>query len=97
MAIALTPFEAMCGFRRIEEISALLRKHPEFAACISDEAKLNVFMSPTTEEGKRAALKEMFTSFMSCPAEESLKQLKLLLSRLQTEQSPHPHPHDEPP
>ena len=45
MAIALTPFEAMCGFRRLEEIAALLKKHPEFAACISDEAKLAVFVS----------------------------------------------------
>lgn len=40
--MALTPFEAMCGFRRIEEISALLKKHPEFAACVSAEAKLKV-------------------------------------------------------
>jgi mannose-6-phosphate isomerase len=40
--VALTPFEAMCGFRRIEEISALLKKHPEFAACVSAEAKLKV-------------------------------------------------------
>ena len=39
MAIALTPFEAMWGFRRIEEISQLLKKHPEFSACISNEAK----------------------------------------------------------
>lgn len=97
MAIALTPFEAMCGFRRIEEISALVRKHPEFAACISDEAKLKVFMSPTTEEGKRAALRDMFSSFMSCPKEESMKQLKLLLARLQSEQSTQRDPHNEPP
>lgn len=97
MAIALTPFEAMCGFRRIEEISALLRKHKEFAACISDDAKLKIFMCPSTENSKREALRELFTSFMSCPQDESKEQLRLLLNRLQMEQSPHPHPHDEPP
>jgi len=99
MAIALTPFEAMCGFRRIEEISALLRKHPEFAACISNEAKLKVFMcSPYDETSKRQALQALFSSFMSCPAEVSQQQLKLLLKRLQDQQSyNHPHPHEEPP
>ena len=45
MAIALTPFEAMCGFRRLEEISHLIKKHPEFAACLSQEAKLAVFLA----------------------------------------------------
>ena len=28
LAVALTPFEAMCGFRRLEEISILIKKHP---------------------------------------------------------------------
>ena len=99
MAIALTPFEAMCGFRRIEEISALLRRHPEFAACISDEAKLKVFMCGLDEESKRVALQALFSSFMSCPQEVSSKNLKHLLKRLQAEQSPefHMHPHDEQP
>jgi len=97
MAIALTPFEAMCGFRRIEEISVLLKKNPEFAACISEEAKLAVFLARHDDE-KSAALQLMFSSFMSCPKEESDSNLQLLLVRLQAEQSNiHPHPHDEPP
>jgi mannose-6-phosphate isomerase len=99
MAIALTPFEAMCGFRRIEEISALLRKHPEFAACISDEAKLKVFMCGLrNEESKRLALEALFSSFMGCPQDVTSKNLKMLLKRLQAEQSKnHPHPHEDPP
>lgn len=97
MAIALTPFEAMCGFRRIEEISVLIKKHQEFAACLSEEAKLAVFLA-STEESKRVALQKMFASFMNCPKEVSERQLQLLLLRLQAEQSSiHPHPHDEPP
>ena len=96
MAIALTPFEAMCGFRRLEEIAILLKKHPEFAACISEEAKLAVFLS-SGEESQQKALQKLFSSFMSCPSEVSERNLKLLLIRIQAEQSQlHPHPHDEP-
>lgn len=97
MAIALTPFEAMCGFRRIEEIATLLKKHAEFAACISQEAKLAIFLADSREE-KKVALQKMFESFMQCPKEISEKQLNMLLIRLQLEESSiHPHPHDSPP
>jgi mannose-6-phosphate isomerase len=96
MAIALTPFEAMCGFRRLEEVALLLKKHPEFAACISQEAKLEVFLADTPEMQKEA-LQKLFASFMSCDVEISKAQLHKLLLRLQAEQSSvHPHPHDEP-
>ena len=96
MAIALTPFEAMCGFRRMEEIALLIKKHPEFAECISQEAKLAVFLAQNPESQKQA-LQELFSSFMKCDPEISERNLKLLLIRLQAEQSQlHPHPHDEP-
>merc|ERR1719232_671583 len=96
MAIALTPFEAMCGFRRIEEIAQLIKKHPEFSACISDEAKLTVFLS-RDKEAQKEALQAVFTSFMNCPMETSREQLKKLLKRLYKEQELNPHDHDEPP
>lgn len=96
MAIALTPFEAMCGFRQLEEISFLLKKHKEFADCISQEAKLAVFLASDTLSQKDA-LQLLFSSFMNCDPEVSSRQLKLLLLRLQAERSQfHPHPHDEP-
>lgn len=96
LAIALTPFEAMCGFRRLEEISFLIKKHPEFAACLSQEAKLAVFLAKDPTDQKEA-LQKMFSSFMQCDPEVSEMQLKFLLVRLQAEQSSfHPHPHDEP-
>jgi len=66
MAIALTPFEAMCGFRRIEEISVLLKKHCEFAACISQQAQLSIFLADSREE-TQCALQQMLESFMTCP------------------------------
>lgn len=96
MAIALTPFEAMCGFRRLEEISLLIKKHPEFADCISQEAKLAVFLAQDGHS-QTDALQKLFSSFMSCPKDVSEKNLQLLLLRLHAEQSRlHPHPHDEP-
>jgi len=96
MAIALTPFEAMCGFRQLEEISLLIKKHPEFAACVSQEAKLAVFLA-SDQDSKKQAMQLLFSSFMSCDPEISHEQLNLLLLRLQAEQSKfHPHPHDEP-
>ena len=98
LAVALTPFEAMCGFRRLEEIAILIKKHPEFAACISNEAKLKVFLCSQEEKDKQAALRSLFHSFMSCPPETSSAQLKVLLKRLQKEQScDFVHPHEEPP
>lgn len=96
MAIALTPFEAMCGFRRLEEVALLLKKHPEFAACISQEAKIAVFLADSPADQKDA-LQKLFSSFMSCDVEKSKAQLQKLLARLQDEQlNVHPHPHDEP-
>jgi len=90
MAIALTPFEAMCGFRRIEEIAQLIKKHPEFSACISDKAKLSLFLSKSPES-KREALRSTFTSFMNCPQEVSQDHLNKLLKRLYKEQEKNPH------
>ena len=39
MAIALTPFEAMCGFRPIEEIKTNLIAYPELKSIIGDESE----------------------------------------------------------
>mmetsp|Transcript_28164 Transcript_28164/g.94868 ORF Transcript_28164/g.94868 Transcript_28164/m.94868 type:complete len:488 (-) Transcript_28164:192-1655(-) len=88
MAIALTPFEAMCGFRRLSEITVHLRKHREFAACVSQEAQLACFMAePDDEAAQHSALTQIFESFMSCDAAKSSEQLELLVERLRAEQS----------
>ena len=74
MAIALTPFEAMCGFRRLSEIAVHLRKHPEFAACISTEAQLAVFTAgPRDSKAQKLALHKVFESFMACRGVPSLR------------------------
>ena len=45
MAIALTLFEAKCGFCPIEEIAILIKKHREFAVCILETLKLAIFLA----------------------------------------------------
>jgi mannose-6-phosphate isomerase len=39
MSIALTPFEALCGFRPLSEIYYHLRTYPEFAEMIGERSK----------------------------------------------------------
>jgi len=63
-----------------------------------NKAKLKVFLCSQEEKDKQAALRSLFHSFMSCPPETSSAQLKVLLKRLQKEQScDFVHPHEEPP
>ena len=94
MAIALTPFEAMCGFRRLSEIAVHLRKHPEFAACIDTEAQLGVMMaSPADADAQRRALQKLFESFMACDEKKAKAQLEKLILRLREEQSCVYRPH----
>jgi mannose-6-phosphate isomerase len=37
MVIALTPFEAMCGFRPVAEIQANIKAYPELAALLGED------------------------------------------------------------
>eukprot|EP00957_Ditylum_brightwellii_P096309 7335523-Ditylum_brightwellii.AAC.1 len=60
MAIALTPFEAMCSVCPIEEIAILIKKHRELAVFILETAKLAVFLAHD-EDLDRSALKAMFS------------------------------------
>jgi mannose-6-phosphate isomerase len=45
MAIALTPFEAICGFRPIHEIRANISNYPELRAMIGEEGTLLLLLS----------------------------------------------------
>ncbi|KAK7254182.1 mannose-6-phosphate isomerase [Aureococcus anophagefferens] len=89
MAIALHAFEAMCGFRRLSEIAVHLRKHPEFAACISTEAQLGVFMASSLDVGgQKRALHGLFeVAFMARRRGDAPAQLEKLVGRLRQQQS----------
>ena len=86
MTISLTPFEAMCGFWRIDDITELLCKNPEFVSFVSKEAKLKVFMCADDNKSQQDAIASAIFSFMNYLKEESLKQSELLLARIQSDQ-----------
>ncbi|KIY53400.1 mannose-6-phosphate isomerase [Fistulina hepatica ATCC 64428] len=88
MAIALTPFYALCGFRPLSEIAAYLRSTPEYRSLIPD-AKVEAFLaheaSPTPEgPAEKAALRELFTAVMTAEGSVFKEQLNKLASRYQS-------------
>lgn len=80
LAIALTCFEALCGFRPSDEIQYFLEVVPELVTVIGQEA---VYELTVTEEARmRQALKKCFHSLMTCPKEIIETQLQILQRRL---------------
>ncbi|XP_034189677.1 mannose phosphate isomerase [Osmia lignaria lignaria] len=80
LAIALTPFEALCGFRPIREIKEFLKILPELRAVIGEDKVLK-FMT-IDETGISKALKTCFHSLMTCDPGLIALQLRKLLDRL---------------
>ncbi|XP_031830410.1 mannose phosphate isomerase [Nomia melanderi] len=80
LAIALTPFEALCGFRPISEIKEFLKVLPELRTVIGED-KVYKFMA-TDEASVSRALKTCFHSLMTCDSGLVALQLRKLLDRL---------------
>ena len=85
MALALTPFTAMCGFLPLPQIATYLTSTPEFAALIPPSISTKFLSAasstdPTSPEAK-AALKDLFSALMT--AEEATIKARLadLVSR----------------
>lgn len=86
MAIALSDdFEAMCGFRSLEDIAISAQKHPEFSIMIgsTNVRRLNETVSlPYTTDQSRDMLQTMYHHYLSIPDEVISIHLKSLLGRL---------------
>lgn len=69
MTIALTDFEALCGFRSIDEIAASVQRHSPLAALLGPDicAALSEAAKSRDGETQRATLKTAFTRLMNCP------------------------------
>ena len=84
LACALTPFEAMCAFRPIEEIQQHARDYPEFAALMGAETVKALLAlqgsSPAAE--RKATLKRVFSAMMTPKETELKKHLEAMLARL---------------
>ncbi|PCH37027.1 mannose-6-phosphate isomerase [Wolfiporia cocos MD-104 SS10] len=85
MALALTPFTALCGFLPLPQIATYLSSTPEFAALIPPTIASQFLSIASSSDpsgpAEKAALKDLFSAVMT--AEESLfrEQLEKLVAR----------------
>lgn len=83
LAIALTPFEALCGFRPLGQIKQFLTKLPELSG-ILDKDHVDSLLNTEENDGSDA-LKKVFHSLMTCDKDVIARSLHSLLSRLDKE------------
>ena len=84
MAIALTEFEALCGFRPLNEISAALGAWPELSELVGREA-VDTFQNALKEadvDNQRQALKQLYTAVMTAEASTVKERLDSLIHKL---------------
>ena len=85
MAIALTPFLALCGFRPLYQIASFLNSTPELAALVTSTtlSQFNAVSSSRNPEGEKekSALRELFKEIMTAPEEKFKSELEKLVTR----------------
>ncbi|XP_077565755.1 mannose-6-phosphate isomerase [Stigmatopora nigra] len=85
MAIALTQFEGLCGFRPVEEILGFIQFVPEFRALVGNEAAEQLRASVGHAGRVGQALKKCFTRMMNCEKKVFVDQLNMLVKRVTEE------------
>ncbi|KAK3017087.1 hypothetical protein RJ639_007661 [Escallonia herrerae] len=89
MVLALTEFEALCGFIRLEELKGVLQNVPEILEVIGSAYANQVlhFNEQDGEEKAKAVLRSIFTQLMSASNSREVisKALSKLISRLTME------------
>jgi len=93
MAVAITPFEALCSFLPAEQLLRNLQATPELAAVVSAAAVEGLAASivlgaPQQGEPFKAALRALFEALMSAPKEVVARQLQALMARIQGASAP---------
>ena len=86
MAIALTKFEAFCGFRPISEIVFYLHRVPEFRCVVGEDAAMELIglehlKVDSSSSVAKEALKRCFSSFMHQEDEVVAQQLANLVAK----------------
>ncbi|XP_036204975.1 mannose-6-phosphate isomerase isoform X2 [Myotis myotis] len=83
MAIALTSFQGLCGFRPVEEIVTFLTKVPEFQFLVGDNATTQLKQSLSQDSHAMAsALQSGFSHLMESKKQLVVEQLNLLVKRI---------------
>lgn len=91
MALALTPFEGMNGFRPVQEIVNFLQTVPELRAVVEEENASALSAALSASDGKglseecRAGLRKCLTAIMTKEVKDMTSQLETLISRLKAE------------
>jgi mannose-6-phosphate isomerase len=81
MAIALTPFELLCGFRTSHEILSNIKAHKELLELIGEESLTELAVKHHPEKQK-AALKKIFTQIWNSSEEEIKHVITEITGRL---------------
>ncbi|KAG6026924.1 Mannose-6-phosphate isomerase [Claviceps citrina] len=90
MAIAITPFEGLCGFRPLAEISHFLVHIASLRALVGEEVAAELVDTVSKgndghDEANKAVLKKAFSALMSSSKEEVSKSLPGLVGQARTE------------
>ncbi|EPB77654.1 phosphomannose isomerase type I [Ancylostoma ceylanicum] len=85
MAIALTDFELLCGFRPAKEIYENLKGAPEVMGLAGGSDDLKNLLGE--ESAAKAALKKIFTKIWSSPPEEIAQAVLKFVERIKQEPS----------
>jgi mannose-6-phosphate isomerase len=81
IAIALSPFEALCGFQPIENIKFFLEQVPEFRSLLGEEAVTSFKASSSPNQ----ALKSLFQTLFTKDKNSLATHLSSLITRLKSE------------
>ncbi|KAF5341003.1 hypothetical protein D9611_006090 [Ephemerocybe angulata] len=89
MALALTDFEALCGFRPVNDIARNLRDTPELESIIPATILHDFYQLETQDTPKeKVALKNLFAAVMTTPTEKVHSAVEAIVQRYQREQIP---------
>jgi len=84
MAIAITPFVAMCGFRPLSQIAVYLNQIPELATLVPSSLRDKFLANsslPATDPEITSLLRDVFSAVMTAPEDEVKIQLRKLVGR----------------
>ena len=87
IAIALTPFQALCGFRPLEQICRNIEENPELLAIVGLDS-LEAIKTANSENDCKASLKACFTKLFTSDVELIKSQLETLVARLESDSHP---------
>jgi mannose-6-phosphate isomerase len=90
MALALTPFQAMCGFLPLPSIARNLKATPELAALMPSDTLSNFYSlssSSSDDATAKSSLKDVFSALMHTEENTFKPQLAKLIERYKSDES----------